>query len=117
MTKERYRFLKPLIHLYKAFGELCEGKSENAENEYKLYEGLCAEFEIADTNLSKNYNKHIMFAYKNFNRNCRESIEEAIKLIPNKPEPYLYLAFDIINNGFELEADPVIKKAYLEEAI
>jgi hypothetical protein len=41
-----------------------------------------------------------MFAYKNFDKDCRSFIEEAIKLIPNKPEPYLYLAFDIINNRF-----------------
>jgi hypothetical protein len=29
-SRDRYRFLKPLIHLYKAFGELCENKTENA---------------------------------------------------------------------------------------
>jgi len=58
-----------------------------------------------------------MFAYKNFNKDCRNFIEEAIRLIPNKPEPYLYLAFDIINNRFQLENDAVLKKSYLEEAI
>lgn len=30
LSRERYAFLKPLIHLYKAFGELCENKTENA---------------------------------------------------------------------------------------
>lgn len=31
LSKERYMFLKPLIHLYKAFGQLCENRTENAE--------------------------------------------------------------------------------------
>lgn len=30
LSRERFAFLKPLIHLYKAFGELCENKTDNA---------------------------------------------------------------------------------------
>lgn len=116
-TQERYFFLKPLVHLYKAFGELCESCTDNAEKEYETYEQLCRDFGLRDDNLSKNYNKHIMHAYKHFPSNSRSAIEQAIQLIPNKPEPYLYLAFDIINNRFEKEHDPVAKNQFLEEAI
>lgn len=28
--QERYRFLKPLVHLYKGYGELCENNAEKA---------------------------------------------------------------------------------------
>ena len=30
-ARHRYSFLKPLVHLYKAFGELCESEVEKAE--------------------------------------------------------------------------------------
>ena len=33
--KERYQFIKPLIHLYKAFGELSEGNENNAKQDYQ----------------------------------------------------------------------------------
>lgn len=41
-----------------------------------------------------------MKIYKAFPNPSREFIEETILLISNKPEPYLYLAFDIIQNRF-----------------
>ena len=58
-----------------------------------------------------------MNIYKNAPKECRQKIEEAIRLIPNKPEPYLYLAFDIIHTRFHDENDPSMKNQYLEEAI
>lgn len=42
-----------------------------------------------------------MKAYKEFPENSLCFIEEAIKLIPTKPEPYLYLAFDKVHNKLD----------------
>ena len=39
--QDRYRFLKPLVHLYKGYGELCETNNEKAFKEYTAYEELC----------------------------------------------------------------------------
>ena len=50
-----------------------------------------------------------MSAFRDFPRSSREALQEAIKLIPNKPEPYLYLAFDIIQERFEKESNPLSK--------
>ena len=115
--KQRYRFLKPLVHLYKGFGELCENSASTAENQYKNYQELCRQFGESSENLSKNYNQLIVKIYKTFPNGTRDVIEEAIRLIPNKPQPYLYLAFDIIQNRFEKESDPIAKSEYLVEAI
>lgn len=55
-----------------------------------------------------------MYAYKSFPMSARDSLESAIKLIPNKPEPYLYLSFDILHNRFERESSPATKTIFLE---
>ena len=41
LARERYAFLAPLIHLYKAFGELCENRIDAADMEYNKYDALC----------------------------------------------------------------------------
>lgn len=69
------------------------------------------------SNLSKSYNQLMLQVYRQKEGSCRGVIEEAIGLIPNKPEPYLYLAFDIVQHRFRAETDPVAKNEQLEEAI
>jgi superfamily I DNA and RNA helicase len=77
--------LKPLIHLYKAFGELSLGNEEGAKKDYDNYDQLCKEFRINNENLSKKYNSLIIEASERFPRNCLKLLEEATSLIPNKP--------------------------------
>lgn len=58
--RERYAFIKPLIFLYKAFGELSQGNVAVAKEDYRLYESICERMEIPYDNLSKNYNSLII---------------------------------------------------------
>ena len=105
------------MHLYKAFGELSEGQPEQAETDYASYDTFCREGGVSPANLSKDYNRLIIQAYSSFPVNSRRLIEEAMELIPCKPEPHLYLAFDIIRNQFMDEQDPVAKQEHLSTAI
>ena len=49
-----------------------------------------------------------MNAYKLFPES-RQYLEDAIRLIPNKPEPYLYLSFNIIRSKFQKEENLISK--------
>ena len=64
--KKRYKFLKPLIHLYKAFGFLSENKSAQALLEYDYHTAVCESIGISSDNLSKRYNSLIVNATKKF---------------------------------------------------
>ena len=58
-----------------------------------------------EENLSKKYNSLIIEAHQNFPLNCRQLLQEASDLIPNKPEPYLFLAFERVQNNLEKQSD------------
>lgn len=54
--------------------------------------------EVDPDNLSKRYNTLIVKAAKKFPHNVTDLLVEAKELIPTKPEPYLFLAFDFLQN-------------------
>ena len=61
-SKDRYEFIKPLVHLYKAFGELSEGNQEAAKEDYALYDSLNRKMGVREVNLSKKFNSLIIEA-------------------------------------------------------
>ena len=99
--KERFCFIKPLVHLYKAFGELSEGNQEAAKEDYAFYDSLNRKIGIKEINLSKRFNSLIIQAQEKFPNDCLSELEEASQLIPNKPEPYLFLAFERVQNRLD----------------
>lgn len=64
---------------------------------YSAHTRLCKELNVSDNELSKEYNLLLIKAYCSF-PNTSMFIEQAIQLIPSKPEPYLLLAFDRVHN-------------------
>jgi hypothetical protein len=58
--RERFVFIKPLIYLYKAYGELSEGSIKTAKEDYCSYNSLCAKLGLPSDNLSKHYNTLIL---------------------------------------------------------
>ena len=54
---------------------------------------------VKEVNLSKKFNSLIIEAQEKFPSNCLKLLEEASQLIPNKPEPYLFLAFERVQNS------------------
>ena len=90
--------MKPLAHLYKAFGELSEGRREKAKADYHSFDQVCKDMRVNNDNLSKKFNSLIIEAYERFPTKCLKIFEEATQLIPNKPEPYLYLVFEKVQN-------------------
>lgn len=65
-SKERYTFLKPLIYLYKAFGELADNKPLEALEHYEAYDQICAEVGVSNNNISKIYNSLLINIFFNF---------------------------------------------------
>lgn len=55
---------------------------------------------ISIDNLSKRYNTLIVQASKNFPLNVTDLLIQARELIPTKPEPHLFLAFDFLYKMF-----------------
>ncbi len=90
-------FIKPLIHLYKAFGHLSEGNPEKALLEYDYHTAVCTAIGIMPDNLSKRYNTLIVTAAKAFPHSITDLLIQARDLIPTKPEPYLFLSFDLLH--------------------
>jgi len=84
--------LKPLLHLYRAFGYFSQSDLAAAKHDYDEYDNFHQTLGSSHYEPSKEYNTAIINAVEQFPEGSKLWLEQAIQLYPYKTEPYLYLA-------------------------
>lgn len=90
--RNKYVFLKPLLHLYRAFGFFSQSDLTSAKHDYHEYDCFYEQLGNEQPDPSKEYNMMLINAVEQFPAHSKLWLEKAIELYPYKTEPYLYLA-------------------------
>lgn len=90
--RNKYVFLKPLLHLYRAFGYFSQSDLASAKRDYAEYDQFYRLLGVEPCEPSKQYNVMVINAVEQFPEHSKQWLEQAIDLYPYKTEPYLYMA-------------------------